>query len=42
LPEGVSAASILIYLEPWAAARSGQAVELADFSLHEFLGKEKK
>lgn len=32
LPEGVSVASVLIYLEPWAAAHTGQPVELAPFS----------
>ena len=32
IPEGISVASVLIYLEPWAAAHSGQAVELAPFS----------
>jgi RNA polymerase sigma factor (sigma-70 family) len=31
-----SVASILIYLEPWAAAKSGEVVELADFSLFDF------
>ncbi|MHC4574105.1 MAG: hypothetical protein ACYS76_08230 [Planctomycetota bacterium] len=31
LPDQVSAAAVLIYLEPWAAAQSGQAVELAEF-----------
>jgi len=34
-----SVASILIYLEPWATARSGEAVELADFSLFDFMKK---
>jgi hypothetical protein len=33
-------ASIIIYLEPWAAAKSGETVELADFSLFDFLKKE--
>ena len=32
-------ASILIYLEPWAAAKSGEAVEMADFSLLDFMKK---
>jgi RNA polymerase sigma factor (sigma-70 family) len=32
LPEGVSVASVLIYLEPWAAAHTGEAVELVPFS----------
>ena len=40
LPEGIAVASVLIYLEPWAAARSGEAVELADFSLFDFMKKE--
>lgn len=30
LSDKISVASILIYLEPWAAAQSGQIVELAD------------
>ena len=34
-----SVASILIWLEPWAAARSGEVVELADFSLFDFMKK---
>jgi hypothetical protein len=33
-------ASILICLEPWAAAKSDEAVELADFSLFDFMKKE--
>ncbi|UCF17909.1 MAG: sigma-70 family RNA polymerase sigma factor [Phycisphaerales bacterium] len=33
----VSVASIMIYLEPWAAAQSGQVVELADFSAFDIL-----
>ncbi|MEJ2703601.1 MAG: hypothetical protein P8Z79_14280, partial [Sedimentisphaerales bacterium] len=36
LPEGAAFASILIYLEPWAAARSGHVVELEDFSISDF------
>jgi hypothetical protein len=40
LPDGVAVASVLIYLEPWASAKSGEAVELADFSLFDFLRKE--
>jgi len=40
LPDGVVVASIIIYIEPWAAARSGQAIELTDFSLFDFLKKE--
>jgi hypothetical protein len=35
-----SVASILICLEPWAAAQSGQVVELADFSLLDFMENE--
>ncbi|MHC4646033.1 MAG: RNA polymerase sigma factor [Planctomycetota bacterium] len=31
LPERVSVASVLLYLEPWAAAHTGQEVELAPF-----------
>ncbi len=36
LPDNVTVASVDVYLEPWATARSGQAVELADFSLFDF------
>jgi RNA polymerase sigma factor (sigma-70 family) len=36
LPEGASFASILIYLESWAAAQSGQVIELVDFSPSDF------
>jgi hypothetical protein len=32
LPDGVSVASVLIYLEPWATAQTGQVVELTHFS----------
>jgi hypothetical protein len=32
MPEGVSAACVQIYLEPWAASQSGQVIELAHFS----------
>jgi RNA polymerase sigma factor (sigma-70 family) len=32
LSDKVSVASVLIYLEPWAAAQSGKVVELANFS----------
>jgi RNA polymerase sigma factor (sigma-70 family) len=39
LPDRVGVASVLIYLEPWAAAQSGQVVELADFSLIDFMKK---
>jgi len=34
-----SVASILIWLEPWAEAKSGKAVELANFSLLDFMKK---
>jgi hypothetical protein len=37
LPDGISATSVLICLEPWAAAQTGRAVELADLSLLDFL-----
>lgn len=40
LSDDVSVASILICLEPWAAAHSGQVVELADFSLLDFMENE--
>ncbi len=40
LPDGISVASVHIYLEPWAAAQSGRAVELADFSPLDFMKKE--
>ncbi len=40
LPEGINIASVLIYLEPWAAAQSGRDVELADFSPLDFMKKE--
>jgi RNA polymerase sigma factor (sigma-70 family) len=39
LPDRVSVASVLIYLEPWAAAKSGQVVELMEFSFPDFLKK---
>jgi hypothetical protein len=39
LSDEVSVASILICLEPWAAAQSGRIIELADFSLPDFLEK---
>lgn len=42
LPEGGDFASILIYLEPWAAARSGQVVELVGFSMADFFDDCKK
>jgi hypothetical protein len=32
LPDGVSVASVLIYLEPWATAQTGQVIELTHFS----------
>jgi len=37
LPEGINIASVLICLEPWATAQSGEAVELVDFSLFDFM-----
>ena len=40
LPDGINIASIHIYLEPWASAQSGEAVELADFSPFDFMKKE--
>jgi len=39
LPGGINVASVLICLEPWAAARSGEAVELVEFSLFDFMHK---
>ena len=42
LPDGINIASVLIYLEPWATAKSGRAVELANFSPFDFLKKEKQ
>ena len=42
LPDGIAVASVLIYLEPWAAAKSGQTVELTDFSLSDFMKKKKQ
>ena len=42
LPDGINVASVRIYLEPWAAAQSGRAVELADFSLLDFMKKEEQ
>ena len=42
LPEGASLASVLIYLEPWAAARSGQVIQLKDFSMSDFFDNGKK
>jgi len=38
--DGYRVASILIYLEPWAAARSGKVIELADFSMFDFMRQE--
>jgi len=37
LPDGINIASVHIYLEPWAAAQSGEDVEPAEFSLSDFL-----
>ncbi|MHC4542159.1 MAG: RNA polymerase sigma factor [Planctomycetota bacterium] len=42
IPEGICVASVLIYLEPWAEARSGQVVELADFSPFDLLKKDRQ
>jgi RNA polymerase sigma factor (sigma-70 family) len=42
LPEGISVASVLIYLEPWAATQSGRAVELAEFSPYELFDYKKE
>ena len=39
LPDGINVASVVIYLEPWAAAQTGEAVELANFSLSDFMKK---
>jgi len=39
LPDGISVASVHIYLEPWAAAKIGEAVELAEFSPLDFMKK---
>ncbi|HUW20406.1 MAG TPA: sigma-70 family RNA polymerase sigma factor [Sedimentisphaerales bacterium] len=41
LPEGVSVASVLLCLEPWAAAQTGQPVELAPFWPLSFLDANK-
>jgi len=40
LSDGTGVVSVLIYLEPWATAKSGEAVELADFSLLDFMKKD--
>ena len=37
IPDGTSVACVLIYLEPWAAAKSGESVELAGFSPFDFI-----
>lgn len=42
LPDGIDIASVLIYLEPWAAAKSGENVEPADFSLLDFIKEQKQ
>jgi len=39
MAEGIGVASVLIYLEPWAAARCGEAVELVEFSIFDFIKK---
>lgn len=41
LPKGGHFASVVIYLEPWATARSGQVIELEDFSMADFFGDRK-
>ena len=41
LPDGIAVASVLIYLEPWAAAKSGQTLEMAEFSISDFMKKKK-
>lgn len=41
LAEGGHFASVVIYLEPWAAARSGQLIELDDFTMSDFFGDNK-
>ncbi len=38
-PTEPTVASVLICLEPWATAKSGEAVELADFSLFDLMNK---
>ena len=42
LPEGARFASILIYLEPWAASRSGQTIELEDFSISDLFNSRRQ
>ena len=42
LPEGARFASILIYLEPWAASRSGQTIELEDFSISDLFNRRRQ
>jgi RNA polymerase sigma factor (sigma-70 family) len=41
-PDGTGVASVMIYLEPWAAAKSGEVVELTDFSLFDFMKKKEQ
>ena len=40
--DGTGVASVMIYLEPWAAAKSREVVELADFSLFDFMKKKEQ
>ena len=42
LPKGACFASVLIYLEPWATARSGQVIEFEDFSPSDFFNHMRK
>ena len=39
MADGIGVASVHVYLEPWASAKSGETVELADFSLLDFMKK---
>jgi len=39
-PDGTWVASVMIYLEPWATAQSGEVMELADFSIFDFMKKQ--
>ncbi len=39
MADGIGVASVHVYLEAWASARSGEAVELAYFSLFDFIKK---
>jgi len=42
IPDRVDVATVLIYLEPWAAAQSGQTIELHEFSPFYFFDKKKE